>query len=152
DRVYGEVDAVPLCAAGPDRLADIKKGSLVLLSFAHHHHALDRQAGELAIHGSGRGLVGGDLVTATTPKRRRDRRRLGDPDNIECERAVELALGRGLQHVRSSLPAIDPWRRLSGYTLLTYSISQFFDADHLRLRIDVAVPFDADQRLADGGL
>ena len=59
-------------------------------------------------------------------------------------------LGRGLRHVRSSLPARDLWPACRG-TLLTHSISQFLDTDHLRLRIDMAVALDAGERLADGG-
>src|SRR4029450_6542348 len=68
--------------------------------------------------------------------------------DIERQSAVELGLRRSLRHVRSSLPQA----LMGGAFRDTHSLSQFFDADHLRLLVDMAVALDGGKRFADRGL
>ncbi len=133
------------------RLADIEERGLVLLALADHDDAFDREVLELPVHGFGGCLVSCGLVAAAPPQRRGDGRGLGHTHDIERQSAVELGLRRSFRHVRSSLPQA----LMCGALRDTHSLSQFFDADHLRLLIDMAVALDRGKRLADrrlGGL
>ena len=74
---------------GADLLADEQHRRFVALALADHHRAVDRQLVELAPHGIDRGLVGGLFVAAAAQPRRRDRRALGHPRDLEREDALQ---------------------------------------------------------------
>ena len=72
-----------------DLLADIEHRRLVALALADHHQPV--HVGDLVqrlAHGIDRRLVGRLLVAAPGKPRRRDRRRLGDPRDLDGEASV----------------------------------------------------------------
>ena len=77
-----------------DFLADEQHRRLVALALADHHGAFDRQLVELAAHRIDRGLVGGLLVAVAAQPRRRHRRALGHPHDLEGENALQQQLRR----------------------------------------------------------
>ena len=147
DRIDREIDAGALAACS-DRLADIKERRLIGLSLAHHDRRLDRHGGERAVHGCGGGDVGGDFVAPPAPFGGGDSGSFGDPHDVECERAIDFACRR-LRHWRSSLTLGRSYLHARSLGTLR---SKFFDADHTRLLVDMAVALDGRERLADGGL
>ncbi len=77
--------------AGAEALTDIEDGRLAFLALAHDHHAFDREAGDLAVHGGGRGLVGGGLIAPAPPARGGDGGCFGNANDVERKRAVEFS-------------------------------------------------------------
>ena len=84
ERIERDVD--PLAGAAADLFADIEHRRLVALALADHHQPVHvENAVERRAHGIDRRLVGLLLVAAPAPLRRRDRRRLGDPRDLDGE-------------------------------------------------------------------
>ena len=81
-------------AAVADLLAVEEHRRFVLLALADHDDAVHRDRVEHEAHRVDGGAVGGQLVAAADPAGGGERRRLGDPDQLQREVAVGLRLAR----------------------------------------------------------
>ncbi len=87
-RVERDVDLRPAARRIADFFADIQHGRLVALAFADDYRAVDGQPVKRLAHGVDRCLVGGLLIAAPHPARRRQRRRFGDAHGFERKVAL----------------------------------------------------------------
>jgi hypothetical protein len=87
ERINGDVDPGPVLVA--DRFADEQHGRFVALALPDHDRAVDGKLVELAPHGVDRGLIGCLLVATAGQSRRRHRRPLGHPHELERENALQ---------------------------------------------------------------
>ena len=92
DRVDGDVDEGRRAVA--DALAVEEHRRVVLLALADHDDAVHRHRRQHGAHRRDRGAVGAVLVAPPDPARCRQRRRLGDPDQLHGQVAVGSARGR----------------------------------------------------------
>ena len=83
ERVDGNVDLGR--DSVPDELPVVEHRRLVLLPLADDDHSGHRHGVEHESHGVDGGLVGGDLVPSTDPRRRPERGRLRHANELEGE-------------------------------------------------------------------
>ncbi len=86
--IGGDIDGR---AAAPEVLADVKERRFVLLAFADHDPAGDRQIGDLAVHGLDRGGIGLPLVAAPAKPGCRHGGALRHARNIQGKRSRQAA-------------------------------------------------------------
>ena len=89
ERIERDVDARAGALRGADPLADEQHRRLVALALADHHRAVDVERVQRRAHRLDRGMIGRLLVAAADQLRRRHRRRLGHPDHLQHQHAIE---------------------------------------------------------------
>ena len=91
ERIERDVDARAGALRRADLLADVEHRRLVALALADHDGAVDVERVERGAHRLDRGGVGGLLVAAADQLRGGDRGRLGDPNHLQHQDAIENA-------------------------------------------------------------